>query len=158
MDSHEAIRRAVGENAVEIAKAIGRSANLVYRWTLPTTDFSDSGAYSDLDRLTSLIEKSLSLGTSPVDAFAPIYHLAHKFGGVFLPPVPKTVRTREVAQQLCKVVKEAGDAFSVAAKALEDDKLSPNERKEILREAYEAMAEFATFARMIEGPRKGSEG
>lgn len=46
MKSFEAIRRMVGGFHEEIAKAIHRSANLVYRWTLPTTDYTDSGAFN----------------------------------------------------------------------------------------------------------------
>ncbi len=150
MDSYEAMRRLIGRDATAIAKRIGRSANLVARWTLPTADFSDSGAYSDLDRLEAMIDESLRLGHSPVDSFSPIHYLAHRFGGYFLPPVPRACQTRDVARQLAKTMKETSEVFAEAAAALDDDDLSANERKRILKEAYEALHELSAFARMIE--------
>lgn len=150
MQSHEAIRRAVNGNHEIIAKAVRRSANLIYRWTLPTSDYSDSGALSDLDRVESLMEKSLALGTPPVDALAPVYYLAQRFGGFFMPPVPASCELRDISKQLCVAMKEVGELLAVAAAALEDDDLSPNERRNIVKEAHEAMAEVATLSRMVE--------
>lgn len=155
MDAHEAIKQAVNGHYEAIAKAVGRSANLVYRWTLPTSDFSDSGAYSDLDRLESLIEKTLTLGTPPAQAFAPIYRLAHRFGGYFIPPAPRAYAHKDLARQLTRTMKEVGEALAVTASALEDDALTPNERRQILKEAQEGMHELAQLVAMVE---RGGEG
>jgi len=150
VDAHEAIKQAVDGHYEEIAKAVGRSANLVYRWTLPSTDFSDSGAYSDLDRLEALIEKSLALGTPPAKSFSPIYRMAHRFGGYFIPPAPKAFAHKDLARQLTRTMKEVGEALAVTAAALEDDELSPNERRRILKEAQDGMHELAHLVSMVE--------
>lgn len=157
MKSHEAIRRMVGGYHEEIAKAIHRSANLVYRWTLPALDYTDSGAFNDLDRVENGMRRALELGVPQVDALAPVHYLANRFDGYFLPPVPHTCRTKDVAKQLTRTMKEASEAFAEAARALDDDDLSKAERKRILKEAYEAMHELAAFARMIED-LDGAEG
>lgn len=150
MESHEAMRRAVGRDAVKVAKRLGRSSSMVHKWCEPAADFTDSGAFNPLDRIEGTIEVALKEDRKSADAFAPIYYLAQRFGGLFLPPIPRTINTHEISTQLMRTVKEAGEAFSVAAAALEDDDLSPNERREILREAHEAMAAFAELTRMIE--------
>jgi len=51
MESHEALKLAVGTDAVKMAKRLGRSSSLVHKWCEPSTDFSDSGALNPLDRL-----------------------------------------------------------------------------------------------------------
>lgn len=134
----------------EIAKAIGRSANLVYRWTLPTTDFSESGAYSDLDRLEALMEKSLSLGTPVSKALAPIYRLAQRFGGYFIPPAPVTCETRDIARQLTLTMKKVGDLLSATAEALEDDKITPAERRDLLLKSHEGLHELSQLVSLVE--------
>ncbi|WP_020675524.1 phage regulatory CII family protein [Geopsychrobacter electrodiphilus] len=150
MESYEAMRRAVGGAAVKVARRLGRSSSMVQKWCEPSNDFTTSGALNPLDRIEGVIEVAVQERRRSCDAYAPIYFLAQRFGGLFLPPIPMTIKTSEISAQLCRTVKEAGDAFSVAAKALEDDNLSPNERREILKEAHEAMAAFAEFTRMIE--------
>ena len=150
MESYEALRKCIAGHAVKVAKRLGRSVSLVHKWCEPATDFTDSGAINDLDRVEMIIETSLKEGVQPRDAFAPIHYLAQQFDGLFLPPVPKTIRNHDISQQLCRTIKEASEAFTAAAKALEDDELTPAERREFVKEAYEAMAEFASLTRMIE--------
>jgi len=150
MESHQALRISIAGHALRVAKRLGRSSSLVHKWCEPATDFTDSGAINPLDRIEAIIEESLKAGVPARDAYAPIHYLAQQFGGLFLPPVPRTINTVEISQQLCRTIKEASEVFSVAAKALEDDKLTPNERQEIVKEAYEAMAEFAALTRMVE--------
>lgn len=151
MKSHDAIRRCVNGHHEDIAKATGRSINLIYRWTLPTSDYTDSGAYNDLDRIESMIDKSLNLGTPAADALAPVYYLAQLFGGFFMPPVPRSYELKDISKQLCSAMKEAGELFAAAAAALDDDDLSNDEKKQIVKEAHDVMAEVATLTRMVEG-------
>lgn len=150
MESHEALRMAVGGHAVAIAKRLGRSSSLVHKWCEPSTDFTDSGALNPLDRIEIIVEAALREKQPTRDAFAPLFYLACRFGGMFLPPVPRTIETCEYSKRLCRAVKEAGEAFATAAEALEDDDLSPNERKKIAREVYEAIAELSEFVALVE--------
>lgn len=150
MESYEAMRRAVGADSVRVAKRLGRSSSLVQKWCEPSTDFTASGALNPLDRLELVIEVAEQQGRPGCDTYAPIYYLALRFGGMFLPPVRHQVNTIEYSKQLCAVVKESGEAFAAAADALADDDLSPNERRRISKELHEALAEMAAFLRMIE--------
>jgi len=150
MESHEALKLAVGTDAVKVAKRLGRSSSLVHKWCEPSTDYTDSGALNPLDRLELVIEVAQQAGKPSAEAFAPIFFLAHRFGGLFLPPVRHQLGTLEYSKQLCQVVKEAGEAFAAAAEALEDGVLSNNERRRISKELHEALAAMAEFARMID--------
>ncbi|TLM66036.1 MAG: hypothetical protein FDZ69_07585 [Deltaproteobacteria bacterium] len=150
MESYEAFRRVVGGDAVTMAKRLGRSSSLVHKWCEPHADFTDSGTRNPLDQLEIVLETAQKLNRAPRDAFAPIFYLAESVGGLFLPPVPRTIETSDYSKQLCKAIKEAGEAFATSARALEDDNLSPNERRLILRDIYEAIAELSAFARLVE--------
>ncbi len=108
------------------------------------------GQIGDERRDEIVVETALRQGRSQQDAYAPIYYLSSKFDGLFLPPVPRTIETSDYSKQLCRTIKESGEAFVAAAAALEDDNLTPNERRKILKETYEALAELSAFARMIE--------
>lgn len=150
MKSYEAIRRMVGGHHEEIAKAIHRSANLVYRWTLPTLDYSESGAFNDLDRLEAGMRRALELGVPQVDALAPIHCLALAFGGRFLPPVPHACNLADLGRQLTRAMKEVSESFAMTAAALEDDKLTPAERRKIIKETYEGIHELCRIVSMLE--------
>ena len=155
MDAHDAIKQAVDGHYEEIAKAIGRSANLVHRWTLPVTDFSESGAYSDLDRLEALMEKSLALGTPVSKALAPIYRLSSRFGGHFIPPAPVVCESWDIARQLTLTMRKVGDLLASTAEALEDDKITPNERRDLLQKYHEGLHELSQLVSLVEAGREG---
>lgn len=155
MRSYDAIRLMVGGHPEEIAKAIHRSANLVYRWTLPINDYSESGAFNDLDRLEQGMRRSLELGVSQSDALAPIHYLAHAFGGRFLPPVPHSCNLQEFSRQLTRAMKETSEAFALSAQALEDDNLTPVERRRIVKETYEGIHELCRIVSMLEAGEGG---
>lgn len=150
MESWQALRMAVGGHAVRVAKALGLSSSMVHKWCEASSDFSDSGALNPVDRTETIIETALREGQSPSDALAPIFYLANRFDCLLLPPIPRTCATAAYSKQLCVAVKEAGEAFATAAKALEDDCLSPNERRKIARDMYEAISALSQFARMVE--------
>lgn len=150
MESFEAMRRVIGADAIKVAKRLSRSTSLVNKWCEPSADFSDSGALNPLDRLEMVIEVAEQQKRPVEDSYAPIFFLAQRFGGLFLPPVKHVAGTVEYSRQLCKVVKESGEAFAAAAEALEDGKLSTFERRRVGQELHEALAAMAQFARMIE--------
>jgi len=80
MFSHEALKLAVGRDTVEHAKAHHKSTSLIHKWTEPATDYTDSGAFSPLDRLEILVDTSLRLGNvSRSHSLAPISFLAARF-------------------------------------------------------------------------------
>lgn len=154
MHSHDALKRTAKGYFREIAKRLGLSKETIYKWTEPTEDFSASGAYNPLDRIEAMIDEAQRLGVPQVDALAPIHYLAQRFGGFFLPPVPRTCQQKDISHQLCKTMKEVSESFAVAAAALEDDHLTPNERKEMLSSAYEGLHELTALIAMIESDVK----
>lgn len=155
MKTFEAIRRMVGGHHEEIAKALHRSANLVYRWTLPVDDYSESGAFNDLDRLENGMRRALELDVPQVDALAPIHYLALTFGGRFLPPVPCGCKMVDLSRQLTRAMKETSEALAITAAALEDDAITPAERKRIVKETYEGIHELCRIVSMLEADREG---
>jgi AcrR family transcriptional regulator len=150
MHSHEALKRTVGGFYREIAKRLGLSKETVYKWTESTEDFSSSGAYNPVDRVEAMIDEAQRLGVKSVDGMAPILYLATAFGVVFLPPVKRSENNADISRQLCKTMKEVSESFAVSAAALEDDLLTPQERKEMLAAAYEGLHELTALIAMIQ--------
>lgn len=149
MESHEALKRAIGSKAVAFAKRLGCSSSLIYKWCEPSTDFTDSGAYNPIDRIEAVMDESLGLGRKPVDALAPLFRMAHRFGCVLFPPVPESCTHKDISQQTCRTMKEVGEALSKVAEVLDDDKLSPDERRDALKELYEGVHELVRLTRMV---------
>lgn len=156
MHSHESLKRTVGGFYREIAKRLGLSKETVYKWTESTEDFSSSGAYNPVDRVEAMIDEALRLGVKPVDALAPIHYLAASVGGIFLPPVPRCGSNLDISRQLCKTMKEVSESFAVSAAALEDDHLTPSERRDMLKAAYEGLHELTALIAMIQEQGKDS--
>lgn len=150
MESWQAWRITTGRFSNEIAKRLGRSVNLIGKWGRPCEDYSETGAYNPSDRLIGAVEEVLRQGHPQKDAFAVIYQITSHFDGIFLPPVPRTINTHEITKQIAVSMREAAEAFAKAAEAIEDDEISPNERRAFLREAYEAIESLTLLVRMFE--------
>lgn len=149
MKSYEAIGRAVAGKTVEHAKKLHKSVPLLHKWMEPSTDFNDSGAYNPLDRIETIIESSLSLGTPPDDAAAPIQFLAERFNYILI-PIPKTTDSLEViSQELLKTCSEFGDLSRVASRALIDKRLRGSEAAKIEKEAWDLIRQVAVFVQRV---------
>jgi hypothetical protein len=144
VESNEAMRRLVAGDAIAMARVLGRSSSLVHKWCEPITDFSASGAFSPLDRLSMMMAEAQRLGRQPVDLYAPIRYLGQGHG-VFLPLPKDTCSTNDISRQTVKTIKEFGEALTSAADALEDERLTPNERRKVLKEMDEAVHEMLTL-------------
>lgn len=150
MKSHEAIQRAINGKTVEHAKALGISLSSVTKWQEPHLDYTDSGSYNPLDRIESIIEKSLSLGNSPERAYAPIQYLTERFGLIML-YLPKTCKGNiEISRELLRTIKEFGDLAEASSEALNNDgKISKREAEKINKEAWELIRQTALFMQAI---------
>lgn len=150
MKSHEAIQRAINGKTVDHAKALGISLSSVTKWQEPHLDFTDSGSYNPLDRIESIIEKSLSLGNPPERAYAPIQYLTERFGLIML-HLPKTCKGNiEISRELLRCIKEFGDLAEAASEALNNDgKISKREAEKIDKEAWELIRQTALFMQAI---------
>lgn len=150
MESYEAMRQLVGGDSVAMAKRLGRSSSLIQKWCEPNTDFTDSGAYNPLDRISGMMDEAELLGKSSLEVLAPVRHLATN-RALVIPITKKQSQAEEINQQTAIAMKEFGEAIAVAAAALQDQKLSPYERKEVLKEMDEALHALLTLEGMFRG-------
>jgi hypothetical protein len=155
MKSYEAIQKAISGNTVEHAKRLHRSTALINKWQEPTIDFEDSGSFNPLDRIETIIETSLALGTDTKKALAPIQFLAERFNQILI-PVPDTnnVDMETVVKELMKTIEEFGHLSKEAAEALKDNKISPREVKKIEKEVWDLIRQASIFlfkAKAVEG-------
>lgn len=150
MESYQAMRMVIGADTVLMAKRLGRSTSLLHKWSEPHTDFEQSGAMNPLDRLEILIETAQANGRADDEALAPAHWLAQRFDCLLLPPLPRHHDDQVYTRWLCKAVKESGEAFSAAAEALADGKLTAYERRAVSKELHHAMASLAAFTRLVE--------
>ena len=150
MKSHEAIQRSVNGKTVDHAKALGISLSSVTKWQEPSTDYTDSGSYNPLDRIESIIEKSLSLGNSPERAYSPIQYLTERFGLIML-HLPKTCKGNvEISRELLKTIKEFGDLAKAASESLNNDgTINKREAEKIDKEAWDLIRQTALFIQTI---------
>jgi len=150
MESHEAMRLLISGDASPIAKALHIHASTIARWGLPTEDYSQSGAYNPLDRLEVMMAEALRRGRSQADAFAPIHYLALAVGGVFLPPAPTVTKHHEFTKQMAVTMKEVGEFLAKGAEIIEDDKVTPAEKREFMKEGHEALHNLTMMLSMGE--------
>ena len=140
----------MGGDSVAMAKRLGRSSSLIQKWCEPSTDFSDSGAYNPLDRINGMMDEAELLRKSSKDILAPIRYLS-KGRGFFIPTPKITFSSNQIILQTAKTIKEVGEALTAAGMALEDNKLTPNERRQVLREMDEAIHELTLLEGMFRG-------
>lgn len=133
-----------------MAKRLGRSSSLIQKWCEPSTDFTDSGAYNPLDRIQALIDEAKSLGKSPHEIFAPIRFLA-KGNGVFIPLPQSNCTPEEITLQTARTMQRVGEALAEAGNALQDLKLTPNERRDVLKKMDRAVHDLLTLQGMFYG-------
>jgi len=150
MKSHEAMERCIGRNTVAVAKAIQKSVSLVGKWKEPATDFTDSGTLNPLDRFETVIRTAITEGQTKDDAMAPILYLAHRFNFMVIALPESNGSTHDIVRQSHKCIKEFGDYISTFSDALLDGRITPTERKNIEKEAFEAIQQIMTVLQMIE--------
>lgn len=138
----------VGRFAVDMAKRLVLSSRMIHKWCEPTEDYSDSGSFNPLDRLDSMMDEAQRLGQSAHEIYAPLRYLSDG-RGVFIPLPKSSCSMSDITFQSAKTIKEFGDALTAAGTALEDDKLTPNERRTVLREMDEAIHEMLTLKGMF---------
>lgn len=149
MKSHEAMRRVVGGHVEEIAKVLRKGTSLIYKWTEAHSDFTDSGALNPLDRITMIISTALACGVSHKDATAPIQYLAHKFDQVVV-DLPRALgSSKQITEELAKVMKEFSELTGETAEAIKDNRISPIEADRIEDEGEHLIAAAVSFIRKV---------
>lgn len=131
MKSFEAIQRSIKGNTVLHAKELHLSTSTVNKWQEPTTDFTDSGAFNPLDRIETVVETSLKLQIPREDALAPLQFLAQRFNCILVPLPESSPTFKTLQSQLSATVKEFGQLMSKSGDAMEDNCITPDERRVI---------------------------
>lgn len=150
MKSHEAMDRCIGRNRVAVAKALGRSSTLISKWQEPTGDYTDSGSRNPIDWLELTMSTAIHEGQPKDLAVAPIEYLAHKFGLTVIPLPEATPSMKDVVRQSHRSIKEFGDYITAFSESIEDDRISPLERKRIEVEGMQAIQQIMAVLKMIE--------
>ena len=145
MESYQALKAAIKDKAASFAKRLGKSPSLIYKWTEPSGDYTDSGALNPVDNLERLIETAIVLEHPREDALAPLDYLEHRFGRVAFDIPKKDFCSIEHSQDLLRAVKEFGELAAEGSKAIENGNLSPQVFARIEKEGYEAMKEIFAF-------------
>ena len=145
MESYQALKAAIKDKAAAFAKRLCKSPSLIYKWTEPAGDYTDSGTLNPVDNLERLIETAIILDHPREDALAPLDYLEHRFGRVAFDIPQKEYCSLEHAQDLLRAVKEFGELASEGARAIENGNLSPQVFARIEKEGYEAMREIFAF-------------
>lgn len=155
MKTYEVMKKMIGPYFQEMARRLRLSGRTIYRWTEPTDDYSDSGAYSPLDRLEELIDEAKRLGQPPECSFAPVIYLVHRFGGVYIPPLSSQDSIKELTAHVCHVIEDFGTLISTVSRAVEPDSdmgsaISPNERREISMQAIDVIQAVSALLKAVE--------
>lgn len=149
MKSYEALQRSISGKTVAHAKELHLSTSTVNKWQEPTTDFTDSGAFNPLDRVETIIETSLKLGTKREEALAPIQFLAHRFNCVLVPLPDLSPTLKNLQSQLSHTVKEFSHLMESSADAMVDNLITADERRRIEREGQHLMHHLGCFLEMV---------
>jgi len=150
MKSHEALSRSINRDTAAHAKALHKSVSLVNKWCEPCIDFSDSGAHNPLDRIETIIETSLRLGMTADQALSPVFYLGQRFNFVPLLVPVDSPHMPDVSRHLNQVISRFGKLVENTAIALEDHRITPEERKSIEAEAQLLMGAIGSFLRKVE--------
>jgi hypothetical protein len=145
MKSHEAIQTAINGNTIEHAKALHLSSSSVHKWQEPSTDFTDSGSYNPLDRILTIENTALRLGTPREKALAPLYcHAQHHHHACF--PIPSIKPcNKALSQGLLKTIEDFSELTRDSSAALEDGIVTKREMRDIERDGWELIRVVAEF-------------
>jgi len=136
MQSHEVLRQAIDPVGVKmIAREIGVSAALVYKWCQPfdPDDPDSGGARNPLDRLLAVLRKTEDLG--------PVTWLCRQMNGYFVgnpEAVGDNLDTRLLTETQ-QLVQEFSDLLRTVTQAVENDGLIEPAEAERIRAAWDSL-------------------
>ena len=154
MKSHEALEVATNKIVNDVAKRLGLSTSLIYKWREPHSDYTDSGARNPLDLIEIIIETAQSHGLSTEESMAPVQCLAERFSHILIPLPPIASDTSTAIRTLHKTVKEFSDFLGEASKSLSDGEVTAQEYKKVKKEAWELIRQAAMFVSIIKATAK----
>lgn len=155
MKSYEAINKAIGRDAVEHAKELHLSSSQIHKWMEPSTDFTDSGSFNPLDRINTVIKKSLSLGAPFKDAHAPLYWLSQECKHISIQIPDEAIDFVSVSHELLQLVSEFGDVVRESTEAMKQEGISRRrELPAIKKEVWELIRQAMRYLKAVESCAK----
>ena len=152
--SHEAIQTAVDGHTLEHAKRLRLSTSSLYKHMEPSTDFTDSGTLNPLDRIETIIETALTLGTPQKKALGPLNYLAGRFNVVAIPLPHFTPGLGSLTHELVRTISEFGDLVKASSDAMMDGTVTNAEAAHIDRESWEAIRQIVVHATKVKASVK----
>lgn len=144
METYLSLKKCINGDTVGTAKELGLSTITVNKWQEPHTDFTDSGSYNPLDRINTIIHRSVRKKNPPELAYAPLYALAMEHGFVCI-ALPRVADHDKVNVELIKSIKEFADLAGETSEALQDGRISPDDARKIETEGNEALRAITTL-------------
>ncbi|KAF0096393.1 MAG: hypothetical protein E1N59_360 [Puniceicoccaceae bacterium 5H] len=143
MESHEVVKSCLAEmSPKELARELGVSVSLVYKWSQPTHD-QHSGALNPLDRANQLDAVSKD--------HAVARWMAEKADGFFLPNPPVEEEARpDYVTCMNQLVREFASLLSTVTQAAGDERISRIEAESIRQRWDELKADTEGFVAACE--------
>jgi hypothetical protein len=159
MKSHEALKRAAGEQGTsmikEIATRLSLAGSTVYKWTEPSESPTDSGARNPVDILKQYIESCLILGRPKEDALAPLDHLDNHFGRIAITlPNLQSKTTSDLQKELLIAMKECGDVLACHNEITAHSRISQKDIAQMEEEVWQATKKLVGYLYVLKGTVK----
>lgn len=148
METYLSLKKCINGDTVGTAKELGLSTITVNKWQEPHTDFTDSGSYNPLDRINTIIHRSVRKKNPPDRAYAPLYCLALEHGFVCI-TLPRANDHDMVNIELVKSIKEFADLAGETSEALKDGRISLDDARKIEIEGNEALRAITTLLHVV---------
>lgn len=143
MQSHELLKEVLKKtSAKQIAADMGLSLSLIYKWAEPPSDDSGSGASNPLDRIEQLLRAT---GDQRVAQW-----VCERAGGFFITNPEAKPHPYSLIPATNDIVQEFADMLQVIALAAADQKVTPDEAKNIRARWEELKSVTEGFVRSAE--------
>ena len=144
MQSHEVLREVFqGCSPKQVAAELGLSLSMIYKWAEPGDEGSGSGSTNPLDRIDALIRCTNDLRL--------VHWICQRAGGFFIRN-PKTTHAHPdyLIPATNAIVQEFADLLAVVAAAAADNRITPQESKQIRARWEELKSVTETFVACCE--------
>lgn len=144
MKSYEALQKCIAGDTVETAKELGLATVTINKWMEPHLDFTDSGSYNPLDRINTIINRSVRLGKPADSAYIPLYYLAEEHKHVCI-PLPEYKCLNDLNKELHESIIAFGHMIAAASEAMTGGRISKIEYQQIEEEGHDLIRHVTAF-------------
>ena len=159
MHSYELLREVFGQTPPkQVAAKLGLSLSMLYKWAEPPDHAAGSGTVNPLDRIESLLH---STGDQRL-----VQWICQRAGGFFILNPKNTPHPHFLIPVTNQIVQEFADLLHVVAVATADEKITPDEARQIrdrweelksVTEGFVACCEEGNFSALREAHKKAEK-